>query len=107
MGMALSARRVAMALCASASFRGALTHVQPRYDSLLNWTLSSSMMVGLQGPAGASVDDQKEVFFLNPKRKKNTTEIRFTVAHFKIMLTGSKSASKQKKVMTDGKITKL
>lgn len=30
MGMALSARSVAMALCASLSFRGALTHVQPR-----------------------------------------------------------------------------
>lgn len=29
-GMALSARRVAMAFCASASLRGALTHVQPR-----------------------------------------------------------------------------
>lgn len=30
MGMALSARRVAMALWASLSLRGALTHVQPR-----------------------------------------------------------------------------
>lgn len=57
-GMALSARRVAMALCASASLRGALTHVQPRYDSLLNWTLSSSMTLGLDGAGHASVDRQ-------------------------------------------------
>lgn len=70
MGMALSARRVAMALCASASFRGALTHVQPRYDSLLNWTLSSSRMDGLHGTGGASVDNQEEVFE-DPKKKKN------------------------------------
>lgn len=56
MGMALSARKVAIALCASASLRGALTQVQPRYESLLNWTLSSSTAVGLGGAGHTSVD---------------------------------------------------
>jgi len=59
MGMALSARKVSIALCASASLRGALTQVQPRYDSLLNWTLSSSRTVGLHGPGHASVNRRR------------------------------------------------